>query len=118
MNAQIDLVHMLERLISQQKVLTEQIEMEKKKVMPSPSTNQNQVDLAYDHTYRNRHSSLLENLEGRLKSVNGALKRLEEGTYGLCTNCGKVILPERLEALPDAALCMDCQRKEENEHAF
>jgi DnaK suppressor protein len=51
-------------------------------------------------------------LEDQLAEVNKALERIEEGTYGICTNCGKNILPERLEALPYAELCIDCQRQE------
>jgi RNA polymerase-binding transcription factor len=52
----------------------------------------------------------LEQLEEQLADVDKALERMEEGTYGICTNCGKAILPERLEALPYAELCIDCQR--------
>jgi RNA polymerase-binding transcription factor DksA len=37
-----------------------------------------------------------------------ALARLDAGTYGLCTNCGKVIAAARLEALPAAAQCIRC----------
>ena len=37
-------------------------------------------------------------------------KRIEDGTYGICTNCGRPISEERLEALPWAELCIDCAR--------
>ena len=40
-------------------------------------------------------------------------KRIEDGTYGTCTNCGKPIAEERLEARPWAGLCIDCQREVE-----
>jgi len=50
-------------------------------------------------------------LEGRLAAVNLALKKIEKGTYGLCSNCGKAIPPERLEIFPEADLCVDCQKK-------
>ena len=45
-----------------------------------------------------------------LAAVDAALARLDAGTYGTCTTCGKPIGAERLEALPWAALCIDCQR--------
>ena len=45
-----------------------------------------------------------------LAEIDAALKRIEEGTYGICTNCGKEIPVDRLEALPWATLCIDCQR--------
>ena len=53
------------------------------------------------------------NAEGLLKQVNGALKRLDNGTYGLCVECNKPIDTARLKAIPYAELCMDCQRKRE-----
>ncbi len=43
--------------------------------------------------------------------VEHALHKFEEGTYGLCDSCGKPIAPDRLEALPQASLCMECKAK-------
>jgi RNA polymerase-binding protein DksA len=52
-------------------------------------------------------------LENRVRQemakVEHALDKIKKGTYGLCDNCGKSINPERLEALPQAALCLDCK---------
>ena len=52
-------------------------------------------------------------LENRIRqemaSVEHAMEKIEQGTYGLCDNCGKPIDPERLEALPQASLCMKCK---------
>ena len=41
--------------------------------------------------------------------VEHALHKFEEGTYGLCDVCGQSIEPARLEALPQANLCMNCK---------
>jgi DnaK suppressor protein len=41
--------------------------------------------------------------------IDTALTRLDEGTYGVCERCGKKINPERLEAFPYVAYCIDCQ---------
>jgi RNA polymerase-binding protein DksA len=57
--------------------------------------------------------SIRINAESLLKQVNNALKRFENGTYGLCVECNKPIDTARLKALPYAELCMDCQRKRE-----
>ena len=54
-----------------------------------------------------------ENSEHVLEEIKAALKRIEEGTYGMCTNCGKQIAEARLEALPWATLCIDCARDRE-----
>lgn len=43
-----------------------------------------------------------------IREVTRALRRLEDGTYGLCGSCGKPIAVARLNALPEATRCMDC----------
>lgn len=43
-----------------------------------------------------------------LRAINAALKRIEEGTYGECVNCGEEIPERRLEIIPHAALCTRC----------
>jgi RNA polymerase-binding transcription factor DksA len=47
-------------------------------------------------------------LEIKLKNVNEALEKIEKGTYGICDNCNKQMLKERLEANPSAKKCLDC----------
>lgn len=41
--------------------------------------------------------------------ISAALNRIDEGTYGHCTRCGRQIAPARLEALPYASACIECQ---------
>ena len=53
------------------------------------------------------------NAENLLKQVKTALKRFENGTYGLCVECNKPIDTARLKAIPYAELCIDCQRRRE-----
>ncbi len=48
-------------------------------------------------------------IRDQLTAVEHALAKFEEGTYGLCDSCGKPISPERLEALPQASLCLNCK---------
>lgn len=48
-----------------------------------------------------------------LRAVEYALERLKRGEYGICQSCGKQIDPARLEALPYAVLCIDCQTRAE-----
>lgn len=55
--------------------------------------------------------TLERTLESALRDVNGALKRIEEGTYGVCRYCGKPIDPKRLEARPASSACMECKSK-------
>jgi DnaK suppressor protein len=61
----------------------------------------------------------LENrIRQELARVEHALEKIEQGTYGLCDNCGKPIPPERLEALPQASLCMNCKELLEKNGKF
>jgi RNA polymerase-binding protein DksA len=46
-------------------------------------------------------------------SVNRALLRVETGTYGECVRCGAEIAPKRLEARPEASLCISCANQEQ-----
>ncbi|MFA7586350.1 MAG: TraR/DksA family transcriptional regulator [Novosphingobium sp.] len=48
-----------------------------------------------------------------IASVNRALLRIENGTYGECVRCGDAIAPKRLEVRPEAALCISCASREQ-----
>ena len=51
----------------------------------------------------------IENSEiHEIHQIQAALKRISEGTYGICTHCGEDIDPKRLEALPTATRCISC----------
>lgn len=112
MPAYVEVDKMQKRLRKKQKVLAERVEVEKKKVEPSLTANPDRTEMAMEYAYRGRRMSVLEQLEDQLTDVNKALERIDEGTYGICTNCGQPIQAERLEALPQAELCIECQRKE------
>jgi RNA polymerase-binding transcription factor DksA len=52
---------------------------------------------------------LEKRIRGQLAGVEHALAKFEDGTYGRCDVCGKPIDPARLEALPQASLCLGCK---------
>lgn len=60
---------------------------------------------------REKEMALDQNLDELLARVNEALRKLEEGTYGRCEVCGRPISAARLEALPYAVHCIDCQER-------
>lgn len=62
-----------------------------------------------------RNLSVEQSLQQQLAGVEHALTKFDEGTYGLCDNCGQEILSERLEALPSAALCIRCKSLQETQ---
>ena len=51
-------------------------------------------------------------LTGALAEVERAMKKYEAGTYGVCDLCGRSIEPGRLEALPQANLCLECKARQ------
>jgi DnaK suppressor protein len=57
--------------------------------------------------------SLMEMRNRRRQAIDEALTRLSEGTYGICAECGVEISEKRLEAVPFAKLCVECQSRQE-----
>ena len=70
-------------------------------------------DLASATVNREIDYSLGANSEQHLGEIDAALKRLDDGTYGRCTKCGREISRDRLEAMPWASLCIDDARAQE-----
>jgi RNA polymerase-binding transcription factor DksA len=68
------------------------------------------ADTASDTYMRELDGGLEENAEHLLAKVEGALGRLDAGTYGTCVICGRPIDEERLKAVPYAKLCIDDKR--------
>jgi len=61
--------------------------------------------------------ALMEMESETLRRIDEAILRLGDGTYGFCSDCGGRIAEARLEALPFAVTCRDCQEQEEGEAA-
>ena len=49
----------------------------------------------------------------KLKAIENAITRIQQGKYGLCMKCNKKIPEERLRALPNAVMCIECKNDEE-----
>ncbi len=89
--------------------------------------NQNQQDdygvgnhLADDATevfLRERNIALHNNADDLIAQIDAALQRLDGGSYGTCQRCGQPVGAERLEALPYAAYCIECQSLVERERS-
>jgi len=71
------------------------------------------ADLATVTLDREIDYTLEENSEHLLKEIDKALEKIEQGTFGICENCGQPIAEERLLAIPYATQCIDCKRREE-----
>jgi len=72
-------------------------------------------DLASEERDREINFILSDREREKLQSVEEALERIEEGTYGMCDNCESEIAVGRLEAMPFTRLCVSCQAEREKE---
>jgi DnaK suppressor protein len=61
--------------------------------------------------------ALMEMESETLRQIDAAIQRLEEGTYGICSECDERISEARLKALPFATVCRDCQAQREDDQA-
>ena len=61
-----------------------------------------------------RTEAILDSAQRQRGEVAAALRRMEDGTYGLCLDCGKPVPDGRLEARPDASRCVGCQSKRDH----
>ena len=77
---------------------------------PDPMTYGSQAAAASQVFAQQRDLALRDRTDHQLALVGEALARLDAGTFGTCVRCGKPIAPDRLEALPWAPRCIDCQR--------
>jgi RNA polymerase-binding protein DksA len=71
------------------------------------------ADIASDDIDRKMIEALGSQDLKRLKLIDSALTRIQQGKYGLCVKCGKRIPQDRLEAIPYALMCVECKTEEE-----
>lgn len=69
------------------------------------------ADAAAATSERTRTLGLVENLKASVEEIDTALQRIEDGTYGICVDCGTDIAPERLEFRPNSVRCVTCKTK-------
>ncbi|WP_447978274.1 TraR/DksA family transcriptional regulator [Candidatus Nitrospira bockiana] len=105
-------------LLERRQVLTREIDdllarrridqgIQREQSVPDPG------DLSLQDATGDQQLSILEVRNRTRNQLDEALRRLDEGTYGICEDCGEPISPERLKAIPFARRCIECQRKAE-----
>lgn len=77
--------------------------------------DQHPADVGTEMFEREKDQSILERVAAELADVERAIKRADEGTYGICEACGREIAPARLETKPEARFCVDDQAAAERE---
>lgn len=105
------------RLESERKHLTEELAQLKASVRPLDERREGspfgkREEEATEAFELEKRLALEKRLIDQLAEVDHALRKFKEGTYGLCDVCGQPIDPARLEALPQANLCLSCKAKQ------
>jgi len=70
-----------------------------------------EMDMARASAAVDTHANLIDRAESRLRLIDEALARVDNGAYGICADCGDEIGLERLKVLPFAVRCVDCESK-------
>ena len=104
------------RLESERERLLEEMEQSKASVNPAEERREGspfgkREEEATETLELEKRLALEKRIREQLADVEHALHKFEEGTYGLCDSCGQPIDPARLEALPQASLCVNCKVK-------
>ena len=105
------------RLENEQKRLTGELEQIKASVRPASERREGspfgkREEEATETLELEKRLALEKQVRDQLAEVEHALHKFEQGTYGLCDICGQPIDPARLEALPQANLCLSCKAKQ------
>ena len=112
----IDLAVMRKRLEEKQAEIQQHIATLTGSLVPPEDAIQASYDVedpeeeAVDLQETDVDQAILDNEKTLLAEVQQALARIDNGTYGICSNCGRQPIPEkRLEAIPWATLCLTCE---------
>ena len=105
------------------KIILEQIEETKEIIDHNISNNSESIteqtgethteELGTEHQARELDFYIAQREGKFITNLEGALKRIESGTYGVCRSCGKLIDKKRLKIVPHATLCFDCKNNKE-----
>lgn len=102
-----------ERLESEQKYVASTMQQSQSEWIDDEAYQNHLADIGTETFMRENDLSLSLNIKDLLAKVNDALKRIDDGTYGICRVCGRPIEKERLEAIPFTDLCIEDKKKEE-----
>jgi DnaK suppressor protein len=106
----------VDRLTQEREQVLQDIErlQETLKTEVDPDADEGDPDLVE----REKAIALAQGLQRRLDAIDSALRHAHEGTYGICERCGQPIDPARLEAVPEATLCVTCKAIVERQSRF
>ncbi len=100
-------------LLEQKREILQKIRTKKDEA--TPQSGGDFIDIATDSLEHELSYIFEEREREKLQNINESLRRIQEGSYGECDECGDDIETERLFALPFTRLCLDCKSKQERQ---
>jgi len=88
-------------------------EREDAEATEGPRETQDAGDNAVYETAEDERLGAAQRSTERVRQIDAALSRIADGSYGICLECGEPIAERRLESIPEAALCTNCQELKE-----
>lgn len=95
--------------INRKKISTEDPFNDKSRIFDNAATD-TEAEEQFGHA---RVSAIKDELNKKARQIKKALKRVREGKYGICEDCGKMIDTDRLAIFPEATMCVTCEKKRE-----
>jgi len=116
----VEFAELYERLKKEKAELLEKLEQLRTLGQPSAERKEGspfgkREEEADEASELEKRLALEERLGESLNEVEHALQKYEAGTYGLCDSCGQPIEQGRLEAIPQASLCLNCKAQRAKE---
>ena len=113
----VDIAELYKRLEKEKTELSEKLRQLKSRGQPSlerrvDSPFGKREEAADEVSELEKRLALEKGLRDTLAEIEHALRKYEAGTYGLCDSCGQPIEQARLEALPQASLCLKCKARQ------
>ncbi|TET42049.1 MAG: molecular chaperone DnaK [Dehalococcoidia bacterium] len=116
----VEFAELYERLKKEKTELLEKLEQLRTLGQPSAERKEGspfgkREEEADEASELEKRLALEERLGESVNKVEHALQKYEAGTYGLCDSCGQSIEKARLEAIPQASLCLSCKTQQAKE---
>lgn len=109
----MDLEKIKQKLLEKRQQIIESLEEASKADINEKTGVEDSADTVTTELSRETHYRLTQADIETLYLIDLALRKIENGTYGICEECGAVIGEKRLEAIPWVRLCIDCSQNEE-----
>lgn len=71
------------------------------------------ADIGSDNYEQEFTLDLIQNEESEVRQIDEALERIDDGTFGVCSGCSKVIPKTRLKVIPYTTMCIECKKEAE-----